>query len=332
MATIKDIAERAGVSIATVSRVLNYDETLNVADSTRKRVFEIAQELEYVTTKDRKSKAQTYKVGIKREYSDKEEMEDTYYFIIRNSIEKILHEEKIEFINIGNDESHDRLKSLDGIIVIGSLSDNDINNYKMRNNNIVFVDYAPQDDELDCVIVDLEKAVRKALDYLISLGHKSIGFIGGRDQREQGSIELIDNREKAFYNYMRSKGILDENYIRLGRFTPASGYKLTKEILDSGSYPTAFIMANDSMAIGAYKAIQEKGLRVPEDISIIGFNDISTAQYIVPALTTIRVHTEFISETAVELLMERIKDEREINKKVIIPTKLVIRESCKRME
>jgi LacI family transcriptional regulator len=332
MATIKDIAERAGVSIAAVSRVLNYDDTLNVADSTRKRIFEIAQELEYVTTKERKSKAQTYKVGIKREYSDKEEMDDTYYFIIRNSIEKILHEEKVEFFNIGSEESYDRLKSLDGVIVIGSLSENDINNYKARNNNIVFVDYAPQDDSIDCVIVDLEKAVKKALDYLISLGHKSIGFIGGRDQKEQGSIELIDNREKAFYNYMRSKGILDESYIRLGSFTPASGYKLTKEILDNGSYPTAFIMANDSMAIGAYKAIQEKGLRIPEDISVIGFNDISTAQYIVPALTTIRVHTDFISETAVELLMERIKDERKISKKVIIPTKLVMRESCKTIE
>jgi LacI family transcriptional regulator len=332
MATIKDIAERAGVSLATVSRVLNYDDTLNVTDSTKKRIFEIAQELEYVTTKVRKSKTQTYKIGIKREYSDKEEMEDTYYFLIRNTIEKILLEERIEFFNIGNEEAYDRLKSFDGIIVIGSLSENDINNYKARNNNIVFVDYAPEDDDIDCVIVDLGKAVKKALDYLLSLGHESIGFIGGRDQKDQGSKELMDSREKAFYEYMRFKGTLNENYIRLGSFTPASGYKLTKEILDNGSYPTAFIMANDSMAIGAYKAIQEKGLRIPENISIIGFNDISTAQYIVPALTTIRVHTDFISQTAIDLLMERIKEERKLSKKVIVPTKLVIRESCKKIE
>ncbi|MCM0649243.1 LacI family DNA-binding transcriptional regulator [Clostridium swellfunianum] len=329
MATIKDIAERAGVSIATVSRVLNYDDTLNVTDNTKKKVFEIAQELEYINNKTRKSKVQTYKIGIKREYSDKEEMEDTYYFLIRNTIEKIFLEERIDFFNIGNEEDYDRLKSLDGIIVIGSLNANDIDNYKLRNKNIVFVDYAPEDDEFDCVIVDLAKAVKKALEYLINLGHKNIGFIGGRDQKEQGNIELIDNREKAFYDYMRLKGILNEEYIRLGNFTPASGYKLTKDILDSGKYPTAFIMANDSMAIGAYKAIQEKGLRIPEDISIIGFNDISTAQYIVPALTTLRVHTEFISESAVNLLMERVKDGRKISKKVIVPTKLVIRESCR---
>jgi LacI family transcriptional regulator len=332
MATIKDIAERAGVSIAAVSRVLNYDETLSVADSTRKRIFEIAQELEYVTTKERKIKNQSYKVGIKKQYSDIEEMEDTYYLFVRNSIEKILQEEKIEFFNIGNEESYDRTKNLDGLIVIGSLCNNELNNFKMKNNNIVFVDYAPEDESFDCVIIDLGKAVEKALDYLTSLGHKSIGFIGGRDQKTQDNIEIIDTREKAFYDYMRSKGTLNENYIRLGSFTPASGYKLTKDILDNGSYPTAFIMANDSMAIGAYKAIQEKGLKIPEDISIIGFNDISTAQYIVPALTTIRVHTEFISKTAVGLLIERIKDEREISKKIIIPTKLVIRESCKEIE
>ncbi|MCB2289156.1 LacI family DNA-binding transcriptional regulator [Clostridium sp. CS001] len=332
MATIKDIAERAGVSIAAVSRVLNYDETISVADSTRKRIFEIAQELEYVTTKERKSKKNFYKVGIKKQYSDIEEMEDTYYLFVRNSIEKMLQEERVEFFNVGDKESYDKIKNIDGLIIIGNLSENELNEFKVKNNNIVFVDYATEDESFDCVIIDLRKAIEKALDYLTDLGHKSIGFIGGRDIETQDNIEIIDTREKAFYDYMRPKGLLNERYVRLGRFTPASGYELTKDILDKGSYPTAFIMANDSMAIGAYKAIQEKGLRIPEDISIIGFNDISTAQYIVPALTTIRVHTEFISKTSVALLMERIKDQRKISKKVIIPTKLIIRESCKKID
>jgi LacI family transcriptional regulator len=93
--------------------------------------------------------------------------------------------------------------------------------------------------------------------------------------------------------------------------------------------PTAVFIASDSMAIGAYKAINEKGLSIPKDISIVGFNDISTAQFIVPPLTTIKAHTEFMGEIAFDLLIERLKKDREICKKVIVPTKLIVRDSCK---
>ncbi|MBU5593251.1 LacI family DNA-binding transcriptional regulator [Clostridium sp. MSJ-4] len=331
MATIRDIAERAGVSLATVSRVLNYDETLNVSDITRKKVFEIAQELEYVTTKERKGKKPTLRIGIVKGYSDREEIEDTYYLFIRHSIEGILQEEKIEYLNIEKEEKDHKAKNLDGIIAIGGFTDKEVRRLVNTNSNIVFVDNCPEEGDYDCVVVDMKRAVKKALDYLTSLGHESIGFIGGRDYTEQGEIE-DDIREKAYYKYMKSKDMLHEDFIRLGKFTPGSGYRLMKEILDNGRYPTAFFIANDSMAIGAYKAILEKGLKIPEDISIIGFNDISTAQYIVPPLTTMKIYTEFMSETAVQLLMERIKDERKISKKVIVPTKLIIRESCKALE
>lgn len=329
MATIRDIAERAGVSLATVSRVLNYDESLNVADSTRKKIFEIAQELEYVTTKNRKSKKPSLRIGIIKGYSEIEEIEDTYYLFIRHSIEQLLEEEKIHYSIIGKEETIERVKELDGIIAIGGFTNAEMDNLRSWGCNIVFVDYSPEEEDFDSIVVDIRKAVKKALNYLISLGHKSIGFIGGRDSSEQDREEDKDIRERYYYEYMKSKGMLNEDFIRIGSFTPASGYKLMKDILETGKYPTAFFIANDSMAIGAYKAILEKGLKIPEDISIIGFNDISTAKYIVPALTTIRIYTEFMSETTIQLLMERIRDERKISKKVVIPTKLVIRESCR---
>ncbi len=332
MATIRDIAERAGVSLSTVSRVLNYDETLNVADGTRKKIFEIAQELEYVTAKHRKNKKKQLKIGIIKGYSDVVEMEDTYYLFISHSIEQLLEEENIEFINISKEESADRVKELDGIIAIGGFTDIEMNNLRSWQRNMVFVDYSPEEEDFDCVVVDIKKAVKKALNYLVSLGHKSIGFIGGRDVTEIIKEEDKDSRERYYYEYMKSNSMLNEDFVRIGSFTPASGYNLMKEILNTGKYPTAFFIANDSMAIGAYKAITERGLKIPDDISIIGFNDISTAQYIVPPLTTVKIYTDFMSETAVELILDRIKNEDKICKRVVLPTKLVIRDSCRNIK
>lgn len=332
MATIKQIAEIAEVSTATVSRVLNYDETLNVSESTRKRIFEIAQELEYVTTRERRSKKQVCQVCLLKGYSEREEIDDPYYLSIRLAAEKSLKEENIEYIVISKNRlSDDRLKTVDGILAVGIFSDHEIESLKVINSNIVFVDCNPQDETFDCVVVRMEKVVRKVLDYLISLGHKEIGFIGGEDYFGSEGVPSPDYRESWYRNYMNKLNMLNEKFIRIGGFTPTSGYELMKDILDSGEYPSAFFIANDSMAIGAYRAILEKGLSIPGDISIVGCNDISTAQFIVPPLTTVKIHTSFIGETAVDLIVERIKYERKISKTLIIPTELIIRDSCRKI-
>lgn len=330
MATIKEIAEKAGVSIATVSRVLNYDETLNVADATKKKIFEVADELQYVTIKERKIKANTLKVGVIRGYSDKVELEDTYYLSIRLAVERQLKLENIEVFNSSKEENfEEKARELDGIIAIGYFNDIDLNRLLNCSKNVVFVDYCPDDEKYDCIVTSLQRVVKKSLDYLISLGHKNIGYIGGIDYEDNGKTPFVDTREEYFRIYMKLKNIYNEAYVRLGRFSPASGYALMKELLDSEDYPTAFFIANDSMAVGAYKAVFEKGLRVGEDISIIGVNDISTAQFMIPPLTTIKIYTEFMGESAVELLLEKIKSERKISKKITVPTELIIRESCK---
>jgi LacI family transcriptional regulator len=330
MATIKEIAEKAGVSIATVSRVLNYDETLNVADATKKKIFEVADELQYVTIKERKIKANTLKVGVIRGYSDKVELEDTYYLSIRLAVERQLKLENIEVFNSSKEENfEEKARELDGIIAIGYFNDIDLSRLLNCSKNVVFVDYCPDDEKYDCIVTSLQRVVKKSLDYLISLGHKNIGYIGGIDYEDNGETPFVDTREEYFRIYMKLKNIYNEAYVRLGRFSPASGYALMKELLDSEDYPTAFFIANDSMAVGAYKAVFEKGLRVGEDISIIGVNDISTAQFMIPPLTTIKIYTEFMGESAVELLLEKIKSERKISKKITVPTELIIRESCK---
>ncbi len=333
MATIRDIAAKAGVSIATVSRVLNFDESLNVSDSTKKKIFEVAEELNYVTVRERKNKKQNFtKIGIIHWYSEKEELGDPYYLSIRIGIEKKCDEEFIKFERINKGDNYENIEPIDGIIAIGKFGKSEVEQIEKLSENIVFVDSSPDEDLYDSVIVDFRKAMTNVLDYLTSLGHKHIGYIGGEEYVNNGRDKVNDYREITYYEYMQAMNMLNKDYVGLGSFTHADGYKIMKNMLNRDDYPTAFFMANDSMAIGAYKAIMESGLRIPEDISIVGFNDISTAQYLVPALTTVKVYTEFMGETAVELMLERLRNGRHISKKVIVPTKLVIRDSCSHID
>lgn len=327
MAIIKDIAEKAGVSITTVSRVLNYDETLNVSDETRQRIFEAAQELEYIPSK-RKKHRRKFKIGLLYSYSLEEELEDTYYLSIRVSIEKKLLAEGANIFRIGKDEDLEKIKNIDGIIALGTFNSNDIDRIKKFTRPVVFVDSSPNEDLFDSVIINFPQAVKKALDYLYTLGHRKIAYIGGMDFDINGN-KIEDLRENTYTKYMKERALYNPDFVKVGKYAPKDGYRLMKEILENDTLPTAAFVANDSIAIGCYKAIYEKGLKIPEDICIVGFNDISSAQYMMPPLTTIKLHIEFMGETAVDLILERLISERNICKKITIPAELIRRESCK---
>ncbi|SMG48921.1 LacI family DNA-binding transcriptional regulator [Paenibacillus aquistagni] len=326
MATIKDIADIANVSIATVSRVLNYDETLNVTDETRQRVFEAAEQLSYqVSNKKRRKKK--FKIGLCYSYSLEEELNDTYYLSIRVALEKKLEAEGLKVYRIRSGDQPEQLRSIDGIICLGFFLREDIERIASYQKPVVFIDSSPDEDLFDSVVIDFHKATKKALDYLMELGHTKIGFIGGVDTDKYGN-HYYDLRQEVFEGYLKEKGLYSEGYIKIGGYNPKDGYLLLKQLLELEEKPTAVFVANDTIAVGLYKACSELGYRIPEDISIIGFNDISAAQFMVPPLTTIRLNTEFMGETAVSLLQERLMSERELSLKVTIPTQLIIRESA----
>lgn len=328
MATIKEVAAKAGVSIATVSRVLNFDETLSVPDATKKRIFEIAEELQYVTVNQRKNKAKKINIGIVQWYTQVQELKDPYYLSIRIAAEKKCSEEGISFKNMGMKEIKDLGPDLDGIVAIGKFGEADIKYLGKAAKHIVFVDSSPNEEKYDSIVTDYKNGVENALDYLYQLGHQTIGYIGGSEYINNEQDIIKDYREETYKEFMKQKGLFDEQGILKGRFTPEDGYQLMHEALDRNPWPTAFFIASDPMAIGAYKAAAEKGLIIGKDVSIVGFDDIYTSQFLTPSLTTIKVYTDFMGETAVETLTERLKSERKISKKILIPTKLMIRESC----
>ena len=333
MATIKDIAKAADVSQSTVSRVLNYDSSLSVANKTRKRIFEIAEDLDYKTPKQRNNKIRLLiKIGIIHWYSQVEELADPYYLSIRRGIEKECVKKEIEIITIykhDSPQSIDKLRNLDGIIALGKFADEDIEKISLYSKNIVFVDYSPKEEIYDSIVIDFKKAALKALNYLYDRKHRRIGYIGGREYVGFDNKLIIDEREKAYLEFVKEKDIYDPEYVFFGKFDAEDGYDLMKKAIDKNVLPTAFFIANDSLAIGAFKALYEANIHVPEEISIIAFNDIPTAKYLIPPLSTIKVYTEFMGENAVGLLLERIMENRTIPKKVIVPSVLKIRKSTK---
>lgn len=328
MAMIKEIAELAGVSVTTVSRVLNFDDTLNVQDETKRRVFEAADRLEY-QIKDKKRKKKKLKLGLFCSYSPEEELEDTFYLSIRIAVEKKLDKEGFKKVIVTSEDTADNVAKLDGIICLGTFSKGIVERIRGFHKPAVFIDAVGDVELFDSIVVNLKHAVTKVMDYLVDAGHEKIAFIGGRDVDSDGK-EIVDMRMPIYSHYLEEKNLFHEEYIQIGGFTPKHGYRMGKELLALEDRPTAIFCANDSLAIGCYKAVQEAMLRVPEDISVVGFNDISMTKYLVPPLTTVHVPMDFMGEEAVNMLAERIYTNREISMKVSVPAKLVIRESVSR--
>jgi LacI family transcriptional regulator len=332
MATIKDIAKLANVSAATVSRVLNYDLTLSVPDKTREKVFMAAEELNYDKYKKNKEiikRNEELVIGISEWYSPTEELSDPYYLSIRSGIEKACYENEIKTVTIFKDSDGihiNKLADVDAIIAIGKYSDVEVKEFARISSNLVFVDCSPNDKLFDSVVIDFRKAVKNVLDYFISLGHENIAYIGGKEYVGRNDNEIIDPREEYFKKYLIEKGIYNENYVRTGVFSVEDGYNLAYKLANEEKI-TAIFVASDSMAVGVIRALYDLKIKIPKEISVIGFDDIPTAEYLIPPLTTVRVYTEYMGRVAVERVISKKNSLRKIPQKTVIPTELIKRKS-----
>jgi len=327
MATIKDIASLAQVSPATVSRVLNYDSSLSVSDETKQRIFEAAEELNY-TKHQKKALERAPKIALIQWYDQQEELEDLYYLSIRMGIERRAKSLGIKLVvRQLSDFLNDPL-SVDGLIVLGKFSKKEVSDIKKYPLPKLFVDFDSMRYQEHSLVVDFEYGVFQALDYLLKQGHSSIGILSGKEMTKDQKEAIEDARLKAYRLWLKENEKIVKGIEIFGDFTVEGGYLATKEWLDStDSLPSALFVSSDAMAIGALRAMEEAGLQIPQDISLVGFNDISVAKYLSPALTTIHVPTEWIGEQSVEELVTLMTQEKTITKKITIAPKLMIRES-----
>lgn len=331
MTTLKDIAKLAGVSIATVSRVLNKDDSLSVTEATRHRILTTADELGY--TKHKKAnnvKREKSQVAIIQWISEEDELDDIYYYNIRVGMEKRAHELDYEVLRYFNDIPFTLADEVIGVLCIGKFSRKQITNLEELEKPLVFVDSDTLSKGHPCVTTDFENAVQSALGYLRNNGCQSIGLLTGQEKTTDASEIVPEPRLRAYRNYCIEKGIYDPLLILTGTFTVQSGYDLLATELASGApLPDAYFAASDSLAIGALRALQENGITVPEDIQIISFNDTSLARQVYPPLTSITVYTEAMGQTAMDILNKQVLMPREMPTLTMLGTKLTIRDSTR---
>ncbi|AOS71310.1 bacterial regulatory, lacI family protein [Streptococcus gordonii] len=331
MVTIKEIAHAAGVSSATVSRVLNQDQAMSVSDETRTKIFTIAEQLGYKKSKrtNKRSKS-SHRVAIIEWYTEQEELDDLYYYSIRLGAEKRAQELGYEVIRIFNNDSLTQLENIDGIIAIGKFSPDKIKELETYSDNLVFVDSDTLNFGHSCVTTDFENSVINVIDYFINNGLKKIGMIAGQETSSDRSTLLSDPRLNTFKSYLQQLKLYDPNLIKIGSFSSEAGYKIMKEfIMELGdNLPPAFFAANDALASGALRALQEAKIPVPESVSLISFNDTSLAKYMYPKLSTVTVFTEDMGKQAIQILEQSFqKDSSSVPYMVKLATKLTIRES-----
>jgi len=331
MATIKDIAQTAGVSPATVSRVLNYDKSMSVSDETRKKIFDIAEQLNYKKcNRQKKTLLQTHRIAIVEWYTELEELDDLYYYSIRLGIEKKAQELGYDIVRIFNNDSLSQLEQIDGIIAIGKFSTKQVQELEQYSPALVFVDSDTLNQGHNCVTTDFEHAVTHVLDHFLQQGIGEIGMIAGREETADGTTSLDDPRLACFCRYLSDKGLYQPTYVKTGKFSSESGYQLMKDMIDEQKeqMPKAFFIASDALSVGALRALQEAGIAVPQDVQIISFNDTSIAKYVYPPLSTVTVFTEEMGKQALQMLDQVIKtDESPISYMIKLSTKLTLRES-----
>lgn len=324
MVTLKEIAKAVGVSSATVSRVLNFDQTLSVTAKTRQAIIETAEALKYETprTRNRANQQGLGKVALVHYLRPDQELVDPYYVGLRLGIESRCQALKIETVKVYHTDrlpEASLLQGASGVIAIGRHDEHEIAWLKRHSRNLVFADFSPPTDEFDSVDSDLMLATRKLLQSLSQAGYRRIAFAGWVDIYDGIPATLPEKRCRAYMHWAKEAGVFDERICLTDSKTEESGYKLTRRILSEGNRPDALITANDNMAVGAYRAIHEMGLSIPDDIAVASFNDVSVAQFMNPPLTTVHLPAEEIGEGAVELLLERVGG-RELPKRVTLAT------------
>ena len=159
-----------------------------------------------------------------------------------------------------------------------------------------------QTSKINCntISLDFEQAVIDALDYLSDLGHTSIAYLGGKEYLNDDTV-YFEQRKDTFIRYCKEHHITYEPYLKETEFSADAGYQMMMELIDAGTLPSAVFAASDPIAIGAMRALYQKGYRIPEDISVIGFDDINVAKFSNPPLTTIYAPADFMGQFAAQL-------------------------------
>lgn len=327
MANILDVALRAKVSIATVSRVVN-DSSHKVSKATRERVLAAIKELDYRPNALAKGllMKRTMTIGIIIP-----DISNPYYAEIVRGIQDVADEAGYAVTLQNTDKRQDgivrsvyllREKAADGIIFSGGIINGPetLSLLKELKERVVVIGRHRLD--FPAVVVDNTGGARQAVEHLLGLGHRRIAFLGGPD----GSTTALD-RLRGYREALAGAGVaFDERLVRKGDWTPESGYLAAGELLKRRRPPTAIAAANDQMAFGVVKAAKEKGLSLPDDLAVTGFDNIPLSSYFDPPLTTIQIPMHDLGAAAMQTLIGLLSGGGR-ERLTVFPTQLIVRGS-----
>lgn len=337
MVGIRDVARKANVSPATVSRVLNEDKTISVSTATRQRIFDAATALKYDINKRKYIKKRLPSIGVISAISKASEEKDIYYKELRAGLEEEasrLHIGMNRIYNVfDNPTEWKDLDQLGALIVVGTVAKPAITDLLKQNQHLVVVDNPDIQQEVDMVYGDLERMTKAVLELFLEQGHTNIAYIGGYqiDINEFGEKSTTENekRLRAYLHFMRDNHLEKQINYYLGEWTEEAGEALASKLLykQRKNRPTALLIGSDPLAIGVYKALQKEKLIIGKDIVLVSFDNIEAITDLSPGLTSVAINAKAIGQSAVRLAVERIDHLRADPIIVTYPTKLVVRES-----
>lgn len=331
--SLKDIAKAAGVSPSTVSRVINGGDRSAASPKTQKRIWEAVREQGYIPNQN----ARSLKCGTPSITPKKQVFDCIYARLVGAELDPffttLMHEAEIEALNHGY-HLH-RQYSIEEIqakrpptqdhhskaaFILGRVDEDSINMLKKHYRHLLCMGLQDNPLPVDQVLCPGYDAAKECIRYLHSLGHTRIGYLG-ETKNEQRYVGYLDA--------MGEIGVRDTSpYVTEAPFTADGGYEAVHRLIKRGSSCTAIFCASDLIAGSALRALKKLKLRVPQDVSLIGINDMETVRYLDPMLTAVAVPMAEMGRHAAKLLIDRVDGGHKLPAKLLIPGILVQRASC----
>lgn len=328
--TMQDIARKAGVSKSTVSRALNNDPRINA--KTRERILKIAREMDYRPHKMARAlaKKRTNIIGVMIPKTPRS-VSDPFFLEFLGGIGEETSKKGFSLIlpiferGDGRDfKEFFSQNKVDGLILTEpEIRDKRISYLQSENIPFVFSGNPRVEENVSWVDADNERAAFKAVSHLIEKGHRKIATIAGNDNLVAGVLRL-----EGYKKALKSAGIeINDDLIVSADFQEEGGYKAVERLLEKGQKFTALFAANDFMAIGAMKAIKERGLLIPEDIAVMGFDGTFLSGHVEPPLSTVQLPIKDLGKNCAEIITSIINNGARENEGILLETKLLLRDS-----
>lgn len=327
--TIKEVAQTAGVSTATVSRVLN--KVGRVDEETRKRVHRAAKELNYVPNALGRSLSTRRTEALGMILPD---LYGEFFSDVIRGADETAQQHRYHLLVSSAHNSREKIAAtlqmmsgrLDGVVIMSPHIDAQTLNANLpKNLPVVLLNCQIKDDTFNSINIDNFEGARQMVRHLLEHGHRQIAII-------RGAARNLDAEERlaGYFQAFQDAGISPaEGIVIDGNFSDASGYVAARKIMALSPRPTAIFASNDQMAIGALSALREAGVPVPQEMALAGFDDIPIARYLSPALTSVHVPISDLGAIAIRQLVHTIREkEHHRPERTVLPTVLAIRESC----